>query len=346
MKSIIVSSDNESKKLKKFLQTYLRDATEGFIYKMLRKKNILLNEKKADGSEVLKCGDVVSIYFSDETIEKFRGTKAKSIVTNKIYKNNILDEKIIVYEDSNIIIINKPQGILSQKSTKKDLSINEMALNYMLKKKEIDEKSLNFFVPSVMNRLDRNTGGLIIFAKNYKIAKAISTMFNNNQIQRFYTAICYKNAKKVFANRNSIIVTSSYIKNKFENIVDISNLTISNDTSIEMIHSQDKNLIATKFTLIKSNEVYSVIEAMLLTGKSHQIRAQLFKIGLPIVGEIKYINSNDIEIVNIKNRYFKEIKHQLLFATKIIFNTFDDEFSYLNNKNFSINIPNRNFTLN
>ncbi len=200
MKKITISKDNESKKLIRFLSTYLKEATDSFLYKMLRKKNIVLNDKKALGSEILKEGDEISIYFSDETLAKFIGSTKELNISDR---RNILDKKYIIYEDENIIVINKPQGVLSQKSDNVDISINELALNYMHSNNEIDIENLSIFTPSIVNRLDRNTGGLIIFAKKYKIARKLSDMFSANKIDRYYIAYSYNLGQNIFDNKKN-----------------------------------------------------------------------------------------------------------------------------------------------
>ena len=335
MKNITISKDNESKRLNRFLFSYFGNASEGFIYKMLRKKSIVLNDKKASGSEILKEGDIVSVYFSDETFEKFKSSYDDRFDNIKFDAKNVLDKNDIVYEDVNIIVINKKKGILSQKSKKDDISINEMALNYMYLNKEIDGEKLKNFVPSILNRLDRNTSGLIIFGKNYKVSKLISLMFSENKIERYYTALCYFDAKRAFSGKEDVIVSSDYIKEEKENKASLSNTKFISEEEIENEIKNSK--IVTRFKIIDTSSILSKIEAKLETGKSHQIRAQLFNLNLPIVGEMKYTNNDDKALAEIKNKYYKNVNGQMLCATKIIFKKIEDsEYSYLSDKVFSI----------
>lgn len=338
MKNITISKDNESKRLNRFLFSYFGSASEGFIYKMLRKKNIVLNDKKASGNEILKEGDIISVYFSDETFEKFKSGHDDRFDNIKFDCKNVLDKKDIVFEDDNIIVINKRAGILSQKSQKDDVSINEMALNYMYLNKEIDGEKLKNFVPSILNRLDRNTSGLIIFGKNYKVSKLISLMFAENKIERYYIANCYFDARRAFSGKGDVIVSSDYIKDEFENKACLSNTKFISENEIE--NEIKNNKIVTRFKIINSSSTSSKIETKLETGKSHQIRAQLFCLNLPIIGEAKYINYNDTALCEIRNKYYKNINGQLLCAYKIILGNIEDasdsEFNYLSGKNFSI----------
>ena len=128
MKEIHVTKNEEGYKLKKLCMNYLDKAPASFIYKMLRKKNIVLNDKKADGNETLKLGDSVKFYLSDETIESFKTEKISRL--SGIEKSKKLD---IIYEDDNYIFCNKPVNMLSQKAKKEDVSINEIILSYYLK---------------------------------------------------------------------------------------------------------------------------------------------------------------------------------------------------------------------
>ena len=262
MKNITISKDNESKRLNRFLFSYFGNASESFIYKMLRKKNIVLNDKKASGSEILKEGDIISVYFSDETFEKFKSGHDDRFDNIKFDNKNVLNKEDIVFEDENIIVINKRAGILSQKSQKDDISINEMALNYMYLNKEIDGEKLKNFVPSILNRLDRNTSGLIIFGKNYKVSKLISFMFAENKIERYYTALCYFDAKCAFSGKEDVIVSSDYIKDENENKACLSNTKFISENEIEKEIKNSK--IVTRFKIINSSSNSSKIEAKLV----------------------------------------------------------------------------------
>lgn len=158
MKLITVHEQEEGQKLLKLLGSYLKEASGGFLHKMLRKKNITLNGKKADGSEKLKAGDEIRLFLSDETYEKFAG---KQQTAKEQFPTAKLD---ILYEDSHVLLVNKPAGMLTQKAAYKDVSLNEYVLGYLSKSGQwsLEEKA---FRPSVCNRLDRNTSGIVICRK-------------------------------------------------------------------------------------------------------------------------------------------------------------------------------------
>ncbi|MGN1377596.1 MAG: pseudouridine synthase, partial [Dorea sp.] len=155
MKEIIIKENEAGQRLDKFLKKYLSEAPASFIYKMLRKKNIVLNTKKASGNEHLTQGDSVKLFLSDETIEKFSVRETLTCHT----KSEKLD---IIYEDEHVLLINKKAGVLSQKSRKEDVSLVEYVTDYLVQSGKITKDDLRTFHPAVCNRLDRNTSGLIV----------------------------------------------------------------------------------------------------------------------------------------------------------------------------------------
>ena len=160
MRQLTVHKNDENQRLDKYLKKYLKEAPGSFVYKMLRKKNIVLNGKKADGTEKLTAGDEIKLFLAEETLDKFTGV---STMTEKLsFPEKKLD---ILFEDENLLILNKPAGELSQKAEAKDVSMNEYALGYLQRTGAITEESLKVFKPSVCNRLDRNTSGILIVAK-------------------------------------------------------------------------------------------------------------------------------------------------------------------------------------
>ena len=167
MKQFTISPNESGQRFDKYLKKLLSNASGSFVYKMLRKKNITLNDRKADGTEKLNAGDLVKLFLSDETFEKFSGKdetnsgymKLKSIDSGRLQ---------VVYEDDDVIIINKPSGMLSQKAVPEDISANEYILSYLIRKGALSEEQFKTFKPSICNRLDRNTSGLLIAGKTLK----------------------------------------------------------------------------------------------------------------------------------------------------------------------------------
>ena len=181
MKEIIVTKNEAGQRLDKLLKKYLNNAPNSFFYKMLRKKNIVLNGKKADGREILTQGDSIKLFLSDDTIGKF--SLAKQQPADLVSDGAGL---VIVYEDEDILLINKPSGILSQKARSKDRSMVEYVIAYLLGRNEITEEGLRLFKPSVCNRLDRNTSGLIIAGKSLPGSQTMSELLKNRTLQKYY----------------------------------------------------------------------------------------------------------------------------------------------------------------
>ena len=158
MREIVISKNEAGQRLNKLVMKYLNKAPSSFVYRMIRKKNIKLNNGKAVGNEIVYVGDVIQLYLSDETIESFRDDSVRAGASTG--GNRFKPE--IIYHDHNILIVNKPAGVLSQKASKDDYSINESVIDYLLDNEYITETQLRTFKPSVCNRLDRNTSGLVV----------------------------------------------------------------------------------------------------------------------------------------------------------------------------------------
>ncbi|MCQ2520070.1 MAG: pseudouridine synthase, partial [Lachnospiraceae bacterium] len=177
MKEFTITKKDEGQSALKFMQRTLPSAPNSFFYKMMRKKNITLNGKKTEGNEKLKEGDVVKFFLSDETFDSFCANNKKNVsVSDYMEAYARFGKPHIVYEDDHIIVLNKPVDMLSQKAGKDDLSANEWLIGYLLYNKKITKEDLIKFTPSVCNRLDRNTGGLLLFGKTLFGTNILNTM--------------------------------------------------------------------------------------------------------------------------------------------------------------------------
>ncbi|SCG82957.1 ribosomal large subunit pseudouridine synthase C [Proteiniborus sp. DW1] len=305
MKEIIIDRNEHDQRLDRFLKKYLPNASLGFIYKMLRKKNIKLNGRKAQPEDVIKEGDIIQLYLSNDTIEKF------ALKPKEISKGKSLN---IIYEDNNIVLINKPKGMLSHGTGKNhENNVVDNLISYLYEKKEYVPRLEKTFTPSVCNRLDRNTSGLIIGAKNFTSLKAINEAIRKGHIKKYYKALVRGKLDKEMKLKGFLV------KDEEENKVYITNKNMNGSKDI---HTVVKPMC--------TNGRYSLIEIDLITGRTHQIRAHLASIGYPIVGDLKY---GDMET----NKKFKnefDLTNQYLHAYKIVFNGLDDELNYLNNKEF------------
>ena len=190
-----IKENEAGQRLDKYLHKYLKEAGTGFLYKMLRKKNITLNGKKASGSEKLCVGDVVRLFLSDETIEKFGGRCGLEMETAGTEERELrqysmayrrFGELEILFENHHILVVNKPSGILTQKAGAEDVSLNEWLTGYMLESGALSEEELHTFHPSVCNRLDRNTSGMVICGKTLAGSQAMSGILRNRSLRKFY----------------------------------------------------------------------------------------------------------------------------------------------------------------
>ena len=272
MKQITVTTDMASQRLDKYLQRLLPSCPKSLLYKQLRKKNITLNSAKATGSEMIKAGDVISVFFSDETYEKFAsGEEINTSVFEKAFKE--LKGIDVVYEDDRILIFNKPANVLSQSADNKDLSVNEYLVGYLLDKGAVSKTSLQVFRPSVCNRLDRNTSGLIMCSKNLEGSRYLSAKIKDKDLEKYYLAL-------VMGRFSGPETDTAYvIKDEKENKL----FFVSEDTPGAM-------KIKTGFECVKCGDEISLVKVRLYTGKSHQIRAHLSRLGFPILGDRKYGN--------------------------------------------------------
>ena len=275
MKEFIINKTNENQRFDKYLKRILPAASNTFIYKMLRKKNIELNEKRAKGDEILKCGDKIKIYFSDDTYLKMSSSQSP-VLTNEYtnaYKN--IKGVEVVFEHEDFMVVYKPSGLLTQKDGNAH-SLNEWCLGYLLERNIINDSSLKEFKPSVLNRLDYNTEGLVICSKTLKGSQRLSEMLNKRTLKKYYIALCEGdcNLKGVY---------KAYLsKNPKNNKVTI--YQSQNDVPKEVKASP----IATGISVIEHNSDCSKLEIELITGKSHQIRAHLAFLGFPLIGDVKY----------------------------------------------------------
>jgi 23S rRNA pseudouridine955/2504/2580 synthase len=272
---------------------------------MLRKKNIVLNGKKADGKEMLLVGDEVKLFLSDETFEKFRGfvpcdNNDELSQYGRAYQK--LSGLHIIYEDENILIVDKPSGVLSQKAKQDDISVNEWLIGYMLANNLIDNKALATFKPSVCNRLDRNTSGMVACGKSLIGSQYLSRIIKDKSLEKYYYCL-------VVGDINIDERLSGYLyKDEVKNKVTV----FKNEDEVPSDLRAD--FIDTKFKTVTCANNVTLLEVQLFTGKTHQIRAHLASVGHPIIGDTKYGN----EKVNREYSKFG-VKYQLLHAHKLVF---------------------------
>lgn len=315
MQELHVTENEAGQRLDKLLAKFLNQAPKSFLYKMMRKKNIVLNGKKCTGNEKLKQGDSIKLFFSDETIEKF------SAGTYAIPKKEKINMLPIIYEDEQVLLMNKPVGVLSQKAKDSDVSAVEILINYLMETDQLSKEQFRTFHPSICNRLDRNTSGILVAGKTLPALQEMNRFFKERTIAKYYRCLV----------KGRVIKNEEYIKGYL--VKDQK----TNKVSITKKKTEEGVPIETEYCVIQSNDEVSLLEVHLITGKTHQIRAHLASIGHPIIGDYKYGDKQ----INEMYRQAYGLKSQLLHAYRLEMPSSDGSLAYLNDKKFVAELPDK-----
>ena len=311
MKEIRVTEENENQRIDKFVKKYLNLAPLSFIYKVFRKKDVKVNEHWVKENYILKNNDVIKIYVTDEQINEFN--KPRDIT--KI-DNFDLD---IVYEDKNILVLNKPKGILviSDENESK-LTLTNLVQSYLFNKGDFKNDGTTYR-PSPVHRLDRNTSGICLFAKNLMTSQVLLDLFKDHEeIDKFYLALVVGTPAKL-----KDLIDEPLLKNETTKTVRVSS------------YKEGAKEAKTEYEVIAKNGSVSLLKVHLLTGRTHQIRVHLAYIGTPIVGDAKY---GDFSFNRDFDRDFN-YRNQFLHSYKFTFGKMVGELSYLSKKEFIADLP-------
>ncbi len=298
MKEFIIQKNEENQRFDKYLKKLLPNASTSFLYKMMRKKNIVINKRKVEGNEKLKVGDVVSIFLSDETFDKFHVNLEELKKEYDQLKTLNLKGLKVVFEDDEMIVADKPYNMLSQKASNKDLSANEYILGYMINKGELSFEEYQTFRPSVVNRLDRNTTGLLLFGKTLNALQELGEGIRERKIEKYYRAVVAGELKEELELKGYLLKDEK-----------------TNKVSFHKEQVEGSDYIETGVKPILNKNGLTLVEIHLITGKTHQIRLHLSTIGHPILGDMKYGD----ERVNKKYYESHKVNHQLLHAYRLEF---------------------------
>lgn len=306
MKEIIITENEAGQRLDRFLRKYLPDYKLGDIYKLFRTNKVKVNRKKQKENYTLQLGDALQLFIGEGGMEQ---KPAPQILQAKAVD--------IVYEDENILLANKPFGVLTHPDSPNDTdTLIQRALYYITQQKDYVPSPT--FTPSTCNRLDRNTGGIVIVAKNYQTLKVVNQLIRERKLMKLYLCV---------------------VKGIINEAGEIKNFLVKDEASnkVEIIEQQEEGAkgVHTKYKPIVSNQGYTLMEVELITGRPHQIRAHFGSIGHPIVGDVKY---GDAKV----NKQFAEefkLKHQFLYAYRLQFRESEEGLEYLAGKSFTCKLP-------
>ena len=297
---IEIGSNEAGQRLDKFLRKYLKDVPLSAIYKAMRKGDIRVNGARGKEKDMLNLGDVLEIKYLES---KAPETKKEFIQVDAEFK--------VTYEDENLLVVEKWPGILVHKDMgSNEPTLTDHVLSYLKEKGEYSPEDEKTFSPSPVNRLDRNTSGLVMYGKNFEALKELSSMMRERDIEKKYVALVKGRIKdgeyRAFIEKREDVNTSL----------------------VSLTDGPSRKEIAMKVVSERSSGLFSFVELELLTGRSHQLRAHLAFLGNPIVGDTKYGDKTTNNYFN--NKY--ALSYQYLYAYKLTFRNSTGKLQYLENK--------------
>lgn len=300
MKSYTITSNDCGQRVDRFIQKKFPKLPKSLMFKEIRKKNIKVNRKRTDPSYLLQNGDILELYLKDDVLEE------KKVHYDFLNAPKDID---IIYEDENIILLNKKIGMLCHPDGNEYINTLISAVKrYLFEKKEWNPQTENNFAPALANRIDRNTGGIVIACKNAESLRILNEKIKNREIEKYY--LC---AVSGIMEKETDILEGYLTKDTKKNKVTVSEKP-----------DGDAKRIVTKYTVLNSYDDKSLLEIDLITGRTHQIRAHLASIGHPLINDGKYGENH--------GRY-----RQALYSYRLKF-CFKDEnaLSYLNGREFTV----------
>lgn len=283
MQEIVIGENDAGKRLDRFLRQYMPHARRNILYGALRKKNIVLNDRKAKPETLLHREDRIKIFFKDETIEKFRGVEVEEIV---------MDHPKVIEKIGNVYFLYKPTAELTHDNGRGEENMADRFVSMLVDDRVYDPREELTFRPALANRLDKNTSGILVGASSAESLRELNELFRNQRVRRLYLTIV----------EGVLTKTQDYRSH------------VAKDHGQNKVYESDYGKTARSiFRPIVNNGNYTLIEVELITGRTHQIRHHLEEIGHPILGDHKYGHGK------WTSRQGRQVNSQLLHAYKMIF---------------------------
>lgn len=306
MKSFTISPADAGVRLDKFVARVAPTLPKSLLYKSIRQKKIKRNRKRVEGSDRLCEGDVLDLYLSDEFFAP-AAPRYDFLSAGRLTG--------VVYEDENILLVDKKQGLIvhPDQNEYRDTLIGRIQ-KYLYEKGEYDPSAEDAFCPALANRIDRNTGGIVLAAKSSAALRLLCDKIKQREIDKYYLAVVHGRPREASG------LLEGYLEKNEE----------KNQVFVVKSGTKGAKLARTRYRVLKSRGGLSLIEIELLTGRTHQIRAQMASIGCPLLGDGKYgKNAEDKRL---------GFKHQALYAYRLRFHftTEGGVLDYLDGRSFTV----------
>lgn len=307
MKTFYINQNDAGQRLDRFVKKVAPALPGSMLQRYIRIKRIKVNKKRAENAQLLALGDIVEMYINDEFFPPEESSPLAFLAAG--------DRLEIVYEDENILLVDKEPGLVVHEDDggERDTLIARIQ-KYLYNKKEFSPEDENSFAPALCNRIDRNTGGIVIAAKNAASLRVLNAIIKERLIEKYYLCVVHG---KITPSAGEL--KNYLLKDEQQNLVRVFDKPYPNAKTA-----------VTKYKTLKTNERFSLLEIDLLTGRTHQIRAQMSHIGHPLLGDTKYGTAK----MNKGTGY----KFQALYSYKLIFSAGEksEHLRYLNGMSFTV----------